>query len=41
VILLDEPLSGLDIKASENLLSVFQRLVEQPDRGVVAPARGA
>ena len=32
VILLDEPLSGLDMKASENLLSVFQRVVKQTDR---------
>lgn len=31
VLLLDEPLSGLDIKASENLLSVFRRIVEQDD----------
>lgn len=34
VILLDEPLSGLDMKSSENLLSVFQRVVEQTDRDV-------
>ncbi len=34
VILLDEPLSGLDMKASENLLSVFRRVVEQADRAV-------
>jgi len=34
VILLDEPLSGLDMKASENLLSVFQRVVKQTDRDV-------
>jgi branched-chain amino acid transport system ATP-binding protein len=31
VLLLDEPLSGLDIKASENLLAVFRRIVDQPD----------
>jgi ABC-type branched-subunit amino acid transport system ATPase component len=31
VILLDEPLSGLDIKACENLLSVFRRIVERTD----------
>ena len=34
VILLDEPLSGLDLKASENLLSVFQKLVAQSERGL-------
>ena len=34
VILLDEPLSGLDMKASESLLSVFQRVVEQGDQAV-------
>jgi ABC-type branched-subunit amino acid transport system ATPase component len=34
VILLDEPLSGLDMKASENLQSVFRRVVSQPDRDV-------
>ncbi|MGO8827234.1 MAG: ABC transporter ATP-binding protein [Acidimicrobiales bacterium] len=34
VILLDEPLSGLDMKASENLLSVFQRVVNQTERDV-------
>jgi branched-chain amino acid transport system ATP-binding protein len=34
VILLDEPLSGLDMKASEGLLSVFQRVVEQGDQAV-------
>lgn len=31
VLLLDEPLSGLDIKASENLLTVFRQIVDQPD----------
>ena len=31
VLLLDEPLSGLDIKASENLLSVFRHIVSQAD----------
>jgi ABC-type branched-subunit amino acid transport system ATPase component len=31
VLLLDEPLSGLDIKASENLLSVFRHIVNQAD----------
>ena len=31
VLLLDEPLSGLDMKASENLLSVFTQIVEQAD----------
>jgi len=31
VLLLDEPLSGLDMKASENLLSVFRRIVAQSD----------
>jgi branched-chain amino acid transport system ATP-binding protein len=34
VLLLDEPLSGLDIKASENLLAVFRQIVEQPDHRV-------
>jgi branched-chain amino acid transport system ATP-binding protein len=34
VILLDEPLSGLDMKGSESLLSVFQRVVEQADQAV-------
>jgi len=29
VLLLDEPLSGLDMKASENLLAVFAQIVEQ------------
>ena len=31
VLLLDEPLSGLDIKASENLLWVFRQIVDQAD----------
>jgi ABC-type branched-subunit amino acid transport system ATPase component len=31
VLLLDEPLSGLDMKASENLLSVFTQIVEEAD----------
>jgi branched-chain amino acid transport system ATP-binding protein len=31
VLLLDEPLSGLDIKASENLLGVFRQIVAQAD----------
>jgi ABC-type branched-subunit amino acid transport system ATPase component len=31
VLLLDEPLSGLDIKASENLLGVFRQIVHQAD----------
>ena len=34
VILLDEPLSGLDMKSSESLLSVFQRVVSESDRDV-------
>jgi ABC-type branched-subunit amino acid transport system ATPase component len=34
VILLDEPLSGLDMKASENLIAVFERVVTQADGGV-------
>jgi ABC-type branched-subunit amino acid transport system ATPase component len=29
VLLLDEPLSGLDMKASENLLAVFRQIVEE------------
>ncbi len=32
VLLLDEPLSGLDLSASENVLSVFRRIVAQTDR---------
>jgi branched-chain amino acid transport system ATP-binding protein len=31
VLLLDEPLSGLDMKASENLLDVFRRIVDASD----------
>jgi branched-chain amino acid transport system ATP-binding protein len=31
VLLLDEPLSGLDLKASENLLGVFRQIVDQSD----------
>jgi ABC-type branched-subunit amino acid transport system ATPase component len=31
VLLLDEPLSGLDMKASENLLDVFRQIVHQND----------
>jgi ABC-type branched-subunit amino acid transport system ATPase component len=34
VLLLDEPLSGLDMKASENLLSVFRGIVEQNEHGL-------
>ncbi len=34
LVLLDEPLSGLDIKASENLLEVFRRVVDQGEREV-------
>ena len=34
MLLLDEPLSGLDIKASENLLAVFRQIVDQPGRQV-------
>jgi ABC-type branched-subunit amino acid transport system ATPase component len=34
VILLDEPLSGLDMKALENLLCVFRDVVSQADRSV-------
>ena len=34
VLLLDEPLSGLDIKASENLLTVFRQIVDQPGPAV-------
>ena len=32
VLLLDEPLSGLDMKASENLLAVFRQIVDQNER---------
>jgi branched-chain amino acid transport system ATP-binding protein len=31
VVLLDEPLSGLDMKASENLMTVFRHIVDQND----------
>jgi ABC-type branched-subunit amino acid transport system ATPase component len=31
VLLLDEPLSGLDLKASENLLGVFRHIVDESD----------
>ena len=31
VLLLDEPLSGLDLKASENLLGVFRQIVDRAD----------
>jgi ABC-type branched-subunit amino acid transport system ATPase component len=31
VLLLDEPLSGLDMKASENLLTVFTQIVDEAD----------
>ena len=31
VLLLDEPLSGLDVKASENLLTVFRTIVDEND----------
>ncbi|MGH8995165.1 MAG: ABC transporter ATP-binding protein [Acidimicrobiales bacterium] len=31
VLLLDEPLSGLDMRATENLLAVFQHIVERAD----------
>lgn len=34
VLLLDEPLSGLDIKASQNLLAVFRQIVDQAGRQV-------
>jgi ABC-type branched-subunit amino acid transport system ATPase component len=34
LILLDEPLSGLDMKASENLLSVFLKVVSESERNV-------
>jgi ABC-type branched-subunit amino acid transport system ATPase component len=34
VLLLDEPLSGLDMKASENLLAVFRQIVDQPGHQV-------
>ncbi len=34
VILLDEPLSGLDLRASENLTEVFRRVVANPDHQV-------
>jgi branched-chain amino acid transport system ATP-binding protein len=31
VLLLDEPLSGLDLKACENLLGVFRQIVDESD----------
>jgi ABC-type branched-subunit amino acid transport system ATPase component len=34
VLLLDEPLSGLDVKASENLLAVFRHIVDEADDGL-------
>jgi ABC-type branched-subunit amino acid transport system ATPase component len=34
VLLLDEPLSGLDLKASENLLAVFRRIVAESDHAL-------
>ncbi|HUD15967.1 MAG TPA: ABC transporter ATP-binding protein [Acidimicrobiales bacterium] len=34
VLLLDEPLSGLDLNGSENLLSVFRRIVSQSESGL-------
>jgi branched-chain amino acid transport system ATP-binding protein len=34
VLLLDEPLSGLDMKASENLLGIFREIVDQNDRPI-------
>jgi ABC-type branched-subunit amino acid transport system ATPase component len=34
VVLLDEPLSGLDMKASENLLEVFRAIVDQADHAL-------
>ena len=34
ILLLDEPLSGLDIKSSENLLTIFRQIVDQPGRQV-------
>ncbi len=34
VLLLDEPLSGLDVKACENLISVFRRIVAQSDHSL-------
>jgi branched-chain amino acid transport system ATP-binding protein len=34
VVLLDEPLSGLDMRESENLATVFRRVVENDERRV-------
>jgi ABC-type branched-subunit amino acid transport system ATPase component len=34
VVLLDEPLSGLDMKASENLLAVFRHIVDEAGGGL-------
>ena len=34
VLLLDEPLSGLDMKASENLVVVFRNIVDESDGGL-------
>ncbi len=34
VLLLDEPLSGLDLHGSENLIAVFERIVDQSDDGL-------
>ena len=33
-LLLDEPLSGVDLNGSENLLSVFRRIVAQSEQGL-------
>jgi ABC-type branched-subunit amino acid transport system ATPase component len=34
VLLLDEPLSGMDVRATENLLSVLERVVSNSDQGL-------
>jgi branched-chain amino acid transport system ATP-binding protein len=34
VLLLDEPLSGLDVRATERLLSAFERVVSNSDDGL-------
>jgi len=34
VLLLDEPLSGLDLHGTENLITVFRRIVDQSDDGL-------
>jgi len=34
IVLLDEPLSGLDVRSTEHLLSAFERVVSNSDEGL-------